>query len=290
MWFGLALGSALFIALQAVYIKKISLHFNAFIVTWSILAISSLFYLPLLFTSTIPSLNTAFWVAVVGRLLVDSIGLVCYVKGLKMAPLSLGVPLVALVPLCILVLSFFINHLFPNVLGLLGIVVVMLGLYFLHFDHDTKHILSPLFALKNNRGMQYILIFVISQGFVNSFQRLAIDNSNVYFYTSFFQLFWALCFTPLAFFVNPKEFKKVFKAKNIIKLIPVGAFDAIQVFVYNLGLSIALPVYMQSVQNSSILLTSLFGWLFFKEKIKNHLVPTICIVLGITLLAFTQGN
>lgn len=288
MWVFLALSSAGFIALQAVYIKKNSFHFNDYTILWSLLAVSSLLYLPILLTSHVPTLNNFFWIAVFGRLCVDSVGLIFYIKGLKLAPLSLGVPLVSLVPLVILVLSYFINHLFPTPFGIAGVLVTIAGIYLLNFDHDTKHLLSPFIALKNNRGMQFILIFVISQGFVNSFQRLAIDNSNVTFYTSFFQLFWAILFTPVAFLINPKEFKSIFTRKNIIRLFPIGGLDAIQVFMYNIGLSIALPVYMMSVQNTSILFTSFFGWLFFKEKIKSHIIPTLIIVIGIILIAFAQ--
>lgn len=288
MWLILALTGAIGLGLQSVYLKKNTLHFNEYIVTWSILAFSALLYLPILIHVGFPHLNKLFWLAVGGRVIIDSVGLTFYVKGLKIAPLSLATPMVSLIPLLIIIPSFFINHLLPNTLGLIGIFITVFGIYFLNFDHDTKHLLSPFFAIKNNRGLQYVLIFVLSQAFVVSFQKLGIDNSNVYFYTSFFQLFWAICFLPFVFFVNPKEFLSIFTFTNLRRLFPVGGLDAVQVLAQNIAYSFTLPVYVQSVQNTSILFSSLFGWWFFKEKIQKHIFPTIIIVIGIILITLAQ--
>lgn len=288
MWLIPAFVSAIGVALQSVYLKKNTLHFNEYIVTWSILAISAVIYLPLLFFSGIPKLNLLFWIAVFARLIIDSTGLIFYVKGLKHTSISLAIPMVSFVPLLLIGTSFFINHLLPTPLGIVGICVTIVGIYWLNFDHDTKHILSPFFAIKNNRGMQFVLIFALSQAFVTSLQRLAIDNSNPYFYTAFFQLFWAVCFLPLAYFVNPKEFRSIFNTKSLKRLFPVGGLDAIQTFGQNLAFSLAIPVYVQSVQNTSILFAALFGWLFFKENIRKHLFPICVIVLGIILISFAQ--
>lgn len=288
MWLILALTGAVGLALQSVYLKKNTLHFNEYIVTWSILAFSALLYVPILIHVGIPHLTQTFWLAVFGRLIIDSIGLTFYVKGLKLAPISLATPMVSIVPILLIVSSIFINHLFPSFLGIVGIFVTAFGVYFLNFDHDTKHLLSPFLAIKNSRGLQYVLIFVLSQVFVVSFQKLAIDNSNVYFYTSFFQLFWALCFLPIAYFVNKKEFVSIFTFTNLKKLFPVGGLDAVQVLAQNIAYNFTLPVYVQSVQNTSILFASLFGWYFFKEKISKHIIPTILIVVGIVTLALAQ--
>ena len=288
MWLILPLIGAVGLGLQSVYLKKNTLHFNEYIVTWSILAFSALLYLPILIHVGFPHVNRLFWLAVFGRLIIDSVGLTFYVKGLKIAPISLATPMVSIVPLLIIIPAFFINHSIPTLLGMVGIFVTVFGIYFLNFDHDTKHLLSPFFAIKNNRGLQFVLIFVLSQAFVVSFQKLGIDNSNVYFYTSFFQLFWALCFLPFVFFVNPKEFLSIFTVKNLRKLFPVGGLDAMQVLAQNIAYNFALPVYVQSVQNTSILFASFFGWWFFREKIKKHIVPTVIIVIGIILISLAQ--
>lgn len=288
MWLIPAFISALGIALQSVYLKKNTLHFNEFIVTWSILAISAIIYLPILLSVGIPHLGQYFWIAVFARLLIDTPGLILYVKALKIAPLSLAIPMVALTPILLIFVSFIINHLIPTPLGILGVIITALGIYLLNFDHDTKHLLSPFFAIKNNRGLQLMLLFVISQAFGASLQRLAIDNSNVYFYTSFFQLFWAILFLPLAYFVNPKEFRNIFNFKSIKRLFPVGGLDASQVLAFNIGIMLTIPVYVYSIQNTSILFASIFGMLFFKEKIKQHIIPTIIIVLGILFITFAQ--
>ncbi len=288
LWIIPAFVSAIGVALQSVYIKKNTFHFNEMIVTWSVLAFSSILYLPLLFISNKPDLSTTFWIAVIARLFIDSIGFTFYIKGLKEAPISLVMPMVSIVPILLIIVSFIINHLFPTPLGILGIIITVFGIYYLNFDHDTKNILSPFIALKNNRGVQYVLIFAVSQAFVTSLAKLGIDKSNLLFYTSFYQLFWAVCFLPVAYFANPKEFRSIFNVRDLKRLFPVGGLDALQVLAQNIAFVLTLPVYVQSVQNTSILFASFFGWYFFKEKLEKHVIPTILIVAGIILLTIVQ--
>lgn len=255
---------------------------------WSVLVISAILFLPLFFFGIPHQLNQTFWFAVVARLLIDSVAFTLYIKGIQLSPLSLTVPMLSLTPLFTIFTSFFINHLFPNNLGFVGVFIVVVGIYLLNFDHNTKHLLSPFKAIYKEKGVLFVTIAAVLWSFVISFQKLAIDNSNPYFYTAFFQMLFALFFTPIALITDKKTFFKLFKPKMIFKLFPAGAFDALQVFPQYLAFTLALPVYVNAVGNTSILFSSFFGWLFFKEKIHKHIFPTIIIILGIMLITFAQ--
>lgn len=254
---------------------------------WSVLVISSVLFSPL-FLFGIPHLNQTFWISVFVRLILDSLAFTLFIKAIQLSPLSLTMPMLSLQLVLMIVTQFYINHLFPTPLGILGIFITVIGVYFLHFDHDTKHIFSPFKAIIKEKGVMLILIVAVLWSIVNAFQKLAIDNSTPYFYTAFFQLFWAICFTPIAYMADRKGFKKLLTFKMGFKVFPAGAFDAVQVFFQFLAYSLTLPVYVNAVGNTNILFSSLFGWLFFKEKIKKHILPTLIILLGIVLITFAQ--
>ncbi len=287
MWLILSFVNAIASGLQNAYFKKRTVQINPIHMAWSVLVVSSILFSPL-FLLGIPHLNNTFWIAVFCRLLIDSLAFTLYIKALQLSPLSLVVPMLSFQTLLIFVTQYFIDHLVPTPLGVVGVVIVVFGIYFLHFDHDTKHILSPFKAIYKEKGVMLAVFVAILWSFVVAFQKLAVDNSNPYFYTAFFQLFWAICFAPVAFFVDRKGFANLFKPKMIKRLFPAGAFDAIQVFPQYIAYSLAIPVYVNAVGNTQILFSSFFGWLFYKEKLQKHVIPTILIVIGVVLVTLAQ--
>lgn len=287
MWLILAFANAVATGLQNAYFKKKTIQINPILMAWSVLVVSSLLFSPL-FLLGIPHVNNTFWVAVFWRLLIDSLAFSLYIKGLQMSPLSLTTPMLSLTTLFVIGTQFFINHLLPTPLGIIGVVVIVCGIYLLHFDHDTKHLLSPFKAIFKEKGVLLVVIAAVLWSFVVAFQKLGVDNSNPYFYTAFFQLFWAICFTPVAFLADRKGFRNLFKPKMIKQLFPAGAFDALQVFPQYVAYSLAIPVYVNAVGNTSILFSAFFGWYFYKEKLKKHLLPTVLIVIGVILVTLAQ--
>jgi len=291
MWIISTIGYVISDAIENVFQKKATLHFNEYIITWSILAISSLFYIPLLIASQKPeSLNELFWIGVVGRIIIDSFALVFYVKAIKLSQLSLAVPMISLKPVFILIATAFINGLFPSSLGLLGVLVVVVGVYLLNFDYTKKKVdlLSPFKNILKEKGVQYMLAAAFLWGFVVAFQKLSIDNSNPHFYTSFFQPLWALVFTPVAFLSDRKSFFSLFKFANLKKVTPIGFFDGLKSIAENIAFTLALPAYVSALESSGILLTAIFGSLFFKEKIGYKLIPILIIIIGVVLVTFAQ--
>jgi drug/metabolite transporter (DMT)-like permease len=287
MWIPLSFLYAFFDSLQNAYYKKAAVQINPILMAWSVLVISALCYTPLLFLG-IPHLNTTFWIAVLVRLILDSVAFTLFITGVQKSPLSLTIPMMSLSPVLSVGTVFIINHLLPSPLGFIGVLVTMGGLYYLNFDHDTKHLLSPFKAVMKERGVLYVAIAAILWSIVSAFQKLAIDNSSVYFYTAFFQLLWAICFTPVAYFTDKKHFASMFRAKSVKLLLPGGILDAIKNFAQNAALSFAIPAYVNSIGNTGILFSSLFAAVFFKEKIEKHIVPILIIFTGVTLVVLGQ--
>ncbi|HEX3082088.1 MAG TPA: EamA family transporter, partial [Candidatus Saccharimonadia bacterium] len=109
------------------------------------------------------------------------------------------------------------------------------------------------------------------------------------FYPGFFQIIWAILFTPIAFLADRKGFRELFSARRIKQLLPAGILDAVSVYAQFWGFVLALPAYVSAVGNSQILFSSFLGWYLFKEKIEKHVLPTIAIVAGIIMITIAQG-
>ena len=289
MWLILSLVNALGLSFEGVLQKKSTLHLNEYAITWSILAVSSLFYLPVLLTTGLPGrLDTLFWIAVIARIIIDSVALLCYIKALKYSHLSLAVPMMSMSPVFLVLVSLLVNHLFPSLLGLIGVFTVVAGVYLLNFDRDTKHWLSPFAAIRREKGVQFMLVAAFLWAWVTALQRLGIDHSNVTFYTTFFQPVWALAFLPVAIIANRREFLSLFKPSRLRLILPIGGLDVVQTVAQNVAFTLALPVYVSAVGSTNLLFATVFGHYFFGEKIGNKLLPVLIIMLGIVLLAIAQ--
>lgn len=258
---------------------------SSVLMTWSVLVMSSLFFSPLLLLG-IPQLDTTFWVAVVVRLFIDSIAFTLFVSGVQKSPLSLTIPMTSLSPAMSILTGYFILHSLPSSLGFAGVLLTVTGLYFLNFDHTTRGIFSPFKAIFRERGVLYVTIAAVLWSVVSSLQKLSVDHSSVYFYTAFFQLFWAVCFTPIVFFFDREGFYSLFKPRFAVKLIPIGLIDAIKTLSQNAAYLFAIPAYVNSIGSTSIIFASLFGWWFFGEKIKQQVIPLILVMLGIICISF----
>lgn len=290
MWILVTLFGTINDSIEGVLQKKSTLHFNEYIITWSILVFSSIFYLPLFFKIKIPSeLNSTFWFAVAARLIFDSSALLLSIKALKFSHLSLAVPMMSFKPVFLLFTSYFINRLFPQPLGLIGVIVIVIGAYFLNFDFNTKHMLSPFLNIKKEKGVQYMLAASFLWGFSIAFQKLGIDNSNAVFYTAFFQPVWAILFAPIALFSDKMTFINILKPVNLKKLLPIGILDGIKTIAENIAFTLTLPVYVTAVQSLGLLFSAFWGYFFFKEKISNKVIPIIIMVIGVVMITFSQN-
>ncbi|HEX3082347.1 MAG TPA: EamA family transporter, partial [Candidatus Saccharimonadia bacterium] len=178
MWLIPSLINALTQGFQNAYFKKMAPGVSPYLMVWSVLVISSICFAPLLLFG-IPHLGPNFWTAVILRLIVDSVAFTLFVAGVQRSPLTLTVPMMSLTPLFSIVTTSIINHLAPSLLGIAGICVVCAGVYMLNFDHDTKHILSPLRAILRERGVLFVAIASILWSVVIGLQKLGIDNSSV---------------------------------------------------------------------------------------------------------------
>lgn len=287
MWLLFSFATALTDSLQNLYYKKTHVQIHPILVAWSVLVISSVMFSPLLFLG-IPALGSSFWIAVGARLVIDSFAFSLYITGVQKAPLTLTIPMLSLSPLLSLVTLSVFNNITPAPLGYVGVFITVAGMYLLHFDHATKHLLSPFKAIYTEKGVLYVAIAACLWSVVTAMQKLAIDNSSPYFYTAFFQGVWAICFAPVAYVADKKGFVKLFTKKSAKLVAPAGFFDAIKTITQNIGYFLTNPVYVNIVSNTSMLISSFFGWYFYKEKLKAHIIPTVMIVVGIVCITLAQ--
>jgi uncharacterized membrane protein len=287
MWFIFGLIAAITESTKNVLAKQGTKSFNSWVMIWAWVTYSLIVLIPLFFIREIPHLDQTFWIAFTVRAIFDFLALVMYMESIKRSDLSLTLPLMSLSPLFVLLSGFILNGEVPSLVGGIGVGLIIIGTYFLNFKKGVTHWFEPFLAICRDRGSLLMLGVAAIWGMLGGVHKLAIQHSDPYFYTALGAVVLAVLFTPFAFFANRSEFKSSFEKSHLKYLVPMGLLDGIGTLAQNIGQSISLTVYLISVKRLSIIFSALLGFILFKEKIRDRMVPICLMVAGVILIALS---
>ncbi|HYT41848.1 MAG TPA: EamA family transporter, partial [Methylomirabilota bacterium] len=281
MWLLLGLVSGFSEASRNVLAKHNTKSFNSIVITWAWTVWSFIIIIPPMFLKGTPHLDSIFWTALIIKCILYCISLLLYVEAIKKADLSLTLPMLALTPVYLLFTGFLINHELPKATGMIGVLLIVAGAYLLNFERGKTKFIDPFFEIYKNKGVLMMFVVSIIWSVTSSLDKLAILHSNPFFYGGAQGILLGALLTPLAFLFSYKDLQKSFNSKYILQIIPLGLFDGLQTIAVMLGQSLSLTVFVISVKRTSIIFSALLGWYFFKEPIKNRLLPICLMVLGV---------
>lgn len=242
--------------------------------------LAALFFIPWL----IP--DTTFWFCIAIGLPLEAFALYCYMKALKVSPLSLTVPFLAFTPGFIILTGWIIlgEEISPG--GFCGIILIIVGAYFLNLSKTRYGLLDPLMAIFREPGSRLMLLVSFLYAFTSTIGKLAIIHSNPYFFGIIYNialLMLLTLFLPAA--ANAEPGKNLLR-RPLIGLI-LGALVATTIFSHMLAISMTNVAYMISLKRTSLLFGVLYGALWFKEeKITERLTGAIIMITGVFIIGW----
>jgi drug/metabolite transporter (DMT)-like permease len=242
--------------------------------------LAALFFIPWI----IP--DTTFWSCIAIGLPLEALAFYCYMKALKVSPLSLTVPFLAFTPGFIILTGWIIlgEEISPG--GFWGIILIMVGAYFLNLSKTRYGLLDPLKAIFREPGSRLMLLVSFIYAFTSTIGKLAIIHSNPYFFGITYNMALAMLLTlfiPAA--ANAEPVKNLMR-RPLIGLI-LGALVATTIFSHMLAISMTNVAYMISLKRTSLLFGVLYGALWFKEeKIAERLTGAIIMIAGVFLIGW----
>jgi drug/metabolite transporter (DMT)-like permease len=242
--------------------------------------LAALFFIPWI----IP--DTTFWLCIAIGLPLEALAFYCYMKALKVSPLSLTVPFLAFTPGFIILTGWIILGEEISTGGFCGIILIIIGAYFLNLSKTTYGLLAPLLAVFKEPGSLLMLLVSFLYAFTSTIGKLAIIHSNPYFFGIIYNMALAVLlalFLPAAANAEPV---KNFVRRPIIGLI-LGALVATTIFSHMLAISMTNVAYMISLKRTSLLFGVLYGALWFKEeKITERLTGAIIMITGVFMIGW----
>lgn len=283
IWFIFAFLSAFFDALKNVFSKINLKTIDEYIVAWSLRFFTLPFLIPLLYLIKIPPLKNQFWIALFIGGSLNVLTTILYMKSIKSSDLSLTIPMVTFTPLFLLITSPLIVGEFPNLLGIIGVLLIVLGSYLLNIKQTTKGYLAPFKALLKEKGPRIMLLVAFIWSITSNFDKIGVQSSSPIFWVIAINTFVTLALFPIMLFKSQKFLKKIFK--NLKSLFSIGLFNGLTLIFQMIAINLTLVAYVISIKRSSAIISVLFGYLVFKEKeVKERLLGTIIMLVGVLLI------
>ena len=287
MWIIYALLTAVLLATSDALTKRALASRDEYFVAWARL----LFSLPVLAASLmfveIPPLDKTFWQATLCALPLEITAIILYTKALKVSPLSVSMPFLALTPLFLIVISFIVLGEKVSLGGSIGILLMAIGSYTLNVHKIRQEVFGPVKAIFREKGSVMMIIVAFIFSFTASLGKMAIEHSSAVFFGSIYFVLLTLLFTPIALIKN--KGRLTITRKDIGPLAAIGVTYSIMILFHMLAMSMVNVAYMISVKRTSLLFSILYGHLLFKEeKIAEKAIGGIIMFAGFVLIVLSR--
>lgn len=287
MWIIYSLLTAFSLATSDALTKRALVSRDEYFVAWTRLLFALPVLVPILFFIEIPSLDRTFWIATLSALPLEIAALILYTKALKVSPLSLTMPFLALTPLFLIIMAYVIVGESVSIYGGIGIMLVALGSYTLNLHKMKYSLLEPVKAIFREKGSVMIILVAFIFSITASLGKIAIDHSSPFFFGSFYFILITILFTPIAMVKNRGGLK--ISKKDILPLSSIGVTFALMIIFHMLAMSLVNVAYMISIKRTSLLFSILYGHLLFREeKIAEKALGAIIMLLGFVLIVISK--
>ncbi|MBM4329221.1 MAG: EamA family transporter, partial [Deltaproteobacteria bacterium] len=209
-----------------------------------------------------------------------------FLQAIRMAPLSLTIPLLAFTPVFTILTAALIVGEGISLVGGVGILMVTAGAYLLNGDLINLNFSAPIRAIFSNLGSRKMLVVAFLWSITSSLGKKGV------------LLYGALPFAILLLFLITGVFAVVslirlrrgiararISGTNLWLFLVGGLFMTAMEITHFVSLSLAPVAYMISVKRLSMVFSVLLGWIFFgEENIRYRLVGAALMVAGVFLL------
>ncbi|NET17555.1 MAG: EamA family transporter, partial [Okeania sp. SIO1H6] len=249
LWFFLATSVAFLQSVKDVYNKTQLKNFDEYIIGCSLTFFTALFLSPLLFFIEIPQLGNNFWLALSVSASLNAIAYIIYLKAIKISDLSIIAPITTFTPLFLLITSPLIVREFPNMLGMFGVLLIVVGSYLLNIKEKQRGYFAPFRAIITDKGSRLALLVAFIWSISSNFDKVGVQNSSPIFWG--ISVFFTIS-TLLLPIVLYKSHNNLYKLKTgSWKLVIYGMINSIEMGCQMMAINLTFVAYVISVKRTS---------------------------------------
>lgn len=276
-WVFYALITAFSLATADAISKKAMGRSNEYVIAWVREGYALPFLALAFFFIDIPSLDRTFYLSLLFMIPLEIVAIILYVKAIKLSPLSLTIPFLAISPVFIILIAFILLGELPDRSGLLGILLIVIGAYLLNIKTTKEDLLGPIKAIRRERGSIFMIIVALIYSVTATLGKVAVQHSGPVFFGIFYPFLLTLLLSVILWgkgllpevLSRPKTF------------LAIGIFTAIMILTHFKAISMTDVAYMISVKRASLVFSVLYGRVLFGEKnIRERLTGSMLMIAG----------
>jgi drug/metabolite transporter (DMT)-like permease len=284
LWFGLAVGSALFQVLRNMVMKRLGHALDETINVWGRFTFILPFAALPLVIEGVPAVRPGAYGYCLLFAVTQISGTQCLALALKVAEISLVTALWKLSLVLLVVWGYVALGEEPSALGVAGVLVCVAGVYLVNVGRARVAIWAPLVSLVRDPGQRYTLgaalFYAPSVVFIKQIALL----SNPAFAVFMGYLFCSVLITPWVLYRSARHFRQL--GRHWRGFVGLGAFAAISTQLGTTAYTLTVSSYVEAVKQVEILLALAIGHLVFGEGARIRQIWLGCIVMlaGIVIL------
>lgn len=263
--------------------KKNLKDFDSEIIGFSIFVFAIPFLGTMLFVEGIPIIQESFWPSMIASGSLNLVAIILFTRSLKVSPISISVPMLAFSPVFLLITSPIMVNEFPTSGGIIGILFIVFGAYLLNLDRKKMSLSGPFVSIFKEKGPLFMLGVAGIWSISANFDKIGVQSSSPFFY-AFSVFVFVTIILGIALMIKSKKNIIVIK-KNIKKLFPLGIFGSLVAIFQTNSYELEIVPYVIAIKRTSILFSSIIGFIFFDEKeMKQRLTAIGIMILGVFLI------
>ncbi|OGX33743.1 MAG: hypothetical protein A3C36_00565, partial [Omnitrophica WOR_2 bacterium RIFCSPHIGHO2_02_FULL_52_10] len=206
-----------------------------------------------------------------------------YFKAIQSSDLSITMPMLAFTPLFLLITSPLMLGEFPGLLGIAGILLIVGGSYVMHFQRRQGGYLEPFKQLIRIRGPRYMLLVALLFSIGSNVDKIGVLNSSSLMWITLLNTGVAAALTVIMMW-RVRDLKD--KLRSVWPVLAVmGLCNAVALVCQMTAITMTLVPYLIAVKRTSVVMSSVFGFMLFKERgMRERLIGVLLMVLGVFLL------
>lgn len=288
MWFWLALGSAVFGAVDVILNKYLLNKVSAGVLSWSLFTLTIPFLLYFVLKEGVPNTNQIFLIGALGSSFTYVFSKTIINHTLKYNIVSKILPITAFSGIFTYIFGLILLSETIRLIPVLGLFSVIFGSYILNADQAKEDLLKPFKILFATRTSIFLLIALLLGSITAIFDKLALNNTTPQSPAFIFlveQIIMSAMLTPYLFYKENKTWSKELKNNFSILFVNSILFVITGFFVFYAYKESGPVALVLGIKRLQIFFILLLGYLFLKDKPTKHSwIATAIMILGVLMI------
>ncbi len=282
-WFLIALACAFLTACSDAISKRIMWENDEWTTGAAMLGISAIILVPILLFHDLKPISSELILLIVISLPIEISSYYLFLSAIKMAELSLTLPLLAFTPVLTILTAAVLLGETISWTGAMGIGLVTAGAYLLNGDMVNRSLLAPIVAIFSTSGCRRMLLVSFMWAFTSTLGKKGILLYGAIQYGAVLVICIAVALALIALLRSGQgRGIRNFSRRNTMLFLVGGLLMVGAQITHFISLGLAPTAYMISVKRLSLVFGVILGRVLFKEEnVSYRLVGVLIMVLGV---------